>query len=201
MNIQWNAVTWYSKLAASVIFVLAFFLAFNLGIVWEQVHIETAILQTPSPTASSTSQAGQDVTLPSTCGGFIKDAPVCPKGYRCQLNLIADTGGKCVVDTASPVPSDMLVVTARDENTTIKLAKNQRFAVKFGDLSWTLSFAPDGAITRVPNTIATDGYQGVYEANRAGTVTLSANGQPICKLHEACPQYIQQIQITFVVGN
>ena len=32
------------------------------------------------------------------CGGFIKNAPVCPAGYHCKLNIIADTGGVCVKD-------------------------------------------------------------------------------------------------------
>ncbi len=32
------------------------------------------------------------------CGGFIKDAPVCPSGYHCELKQIADRGGSCVKD-------------------------------------------------------------------------------------------------------
>ena len=47
MAIQWNTVTWYSKLAAVIVFGVTFFLAFNLGILWEQTHLETAITQIP----------------------------------------------------------------------------------------------------------------------------------------------------------
>jgi len=35
MSIQWNKVTWYSKLIAVVIFVAVFFLGFYLGQQWQ----------------------------------------------------------------------------------------------------------------------------------------------------------------------
>ncbi len=40
---------------------------------------------------------------PMHCGGFIKNAPVCPTGYTCKLGRIPDTGGFCVPDT-TPTP-------------------------------------------------------------------------------------------------
>ncbi len=43
MKIEWNRVTWYSKLLAVVVFLATFVVAFNLGILWEQANIETAI--------------------------------------------------------------------------------------------------------------------------------------------------------------
>ena len=201
MNIQWNAVTWYSKLLAVAVFLAAFFLAFNLGILSEQTYVETALLQYPvtvDNTASTT-----DSGAPMVCGGFVRNALTCPAGYHCQLGTIADKGGVCVRDatTTFPIPSGMQTITPQDQGATIKLKKNERFAIEFGTLSWTLTFTPASAITRVANTISTNGYQGVYEANQNTTVTLSAEGRPICKPYEACPQFIQQIRITFIIGS
>ena len=45
-RIEWNKVTWYSKLASVIVFLATWFIAFNLGIFYEQVHIETAITAT-----------------------------------------------------------------------------------------------------------------------------------------------------------
>ncbi|MDE2590470.1 MAG: hypothetical protein KGL95_12505, partial [Patescibacteria group bacterium] len=33
---------------------------------------------------------------PIHCGGFVRNAPVCPTGYICQLGKIPDTGGICI---------------------------------------------------------------------------------------------------------
>ena len=37
-KIEWNKVTWYSKLAAVIIFGLTFLIAFNLGRDWERAY-------------------------------------------------------------------------------------------------------------------------------------------------------------------
>ena len=47
MKIEWNKVTWYSKLLAVLVFIATFIIAFNLGILYEQMNIETAITATP----------------------------------------------------------------------------------------------------------------------------------------------------------
>jgi hypothetical protein len=39
-KIKWNKVTWYSKLVAIVVFVVTFFLGFNLGVQYEKVYFE-----------------------------------------------------------------------------------------------------------------------------------------------------------------
>ena len=41
------------------------------------------------------------------CGGFMKDAPVCPSGFHCQLKLIAELGGSCVKDGSTLPPEDV----------------------------------------------------------------------------------------------
>jgi hypothetical protein len=43
MAIQWNRVTWYSKLAAMIVFAATFLIAFELGMYAEQVYLQAAI--------------------------------------------------------------------------------------------------------------------------------------------------------------
>ncbi len=93
MNIEWNKVTWYSKLAAVIVFVATFFIAFNLGILWEKASIENALLARPAIGSEATGGAG------ARCGGFIRNAPTCASGYHCQLQSgRPDMGGTCVKD-------------------------------------------------------------------------------------------------------
>ncbi len=88
-KIEWNKVTWYSKLAAVIVFVATFVVAFNLGVFSEEVHIETALSTVPG--------AGLGGTAGAHCGGFIRNAPTCAAGYHCQLKVSnPDTGGICV---------------------------------------------------------------------------------------------------------
>ena len=96
----------------------------------------------------------------------------------------------------------MTVVTGTELDPTVHLTKNERFAIKFGnDLSWKLVFTPSSAIMRVADSVSTDGFQGVYEADQVGTVTLVATGAPICKAGEACPQFLRNVTVTFVIGS
>lgn len=97
MNIEWNRVTWYSKLAAVIIFGLTFWLGFYLGMQWQFISDQPLImlsdvLNQPFPSGSNNTAEGQQ------CGGFIQNAPTCPASYHCQLNKIADLGGVCVHD-------------------------------------------------------------------------------------------------------
>ena len=90
LHIEWNRVTWYSKLAAVVLFVATFALAFTLGVYWEQVSIQNALELVPTTVAGGTG---------AHCGGFIRNAPTCAAGYHCQLTISRpDTGGSCVKD-------------------------------------------------------------------------------------------------------
>jgi hypothetical protein len=92
MKIEWNRVTWYSKLAALVVFLATFAVAFNLGALWEQTNSETALVNTP---VTVTGQTGGGAG--AHCGGFIRNAPTCAAGYHCQLKVSSpDTGGICV---------------------------------------------------------------------------------------------------------
>jgi hypothetical protein len=104
------------------------------------------------------------------------------------------------VDAAHAWENGMTVVRKQDTNQTINLALHERFVLELGsDLKWTLDFSPSGSITRVANSAATGGIQGVYEAVKAGNATLTATGAPICKAGQACPQFLINVTVNFVV--
>jgi hypothetical protein len=94
IKIEWNRVTWYSKLLAIVVFLVAFVIAFNLGALWERTNTGTALTEIPTTVGGQTGgKAG------AHCGGFIQNAPTCASGYHCQLTVSRpDTGGICVKD-------------------------------------------------------------------------------------------------------
>lgn len=204
MHIEWNRVTWYSWVAAILVFVGTFIVAFNIGILWEKAHIAMSITETPA-TAQDGGAGNAGGTAGAHCGGFIQNAPTCADGLHCQLDVSRpDTGGTCVPDQAAATVPDwaqgMTVITQASQGQTVELAKDERFAVELGDsLDWTLSWDPDGAITRVPNSIDTGGFQGIYEADTAGTATLTANGRPVCAAGEMCPQFIVNVTVRFDV--
>ena len=88
-KIEWNRVTWYSKLLAVVVFLVTFGVAFYLGAQWNALAAQNA------PGAGGTARAGG---AGAHCGGFIKNAPTCADGFHCQLQGRPDTGGICVAD-------------------------------------------------------------------------------------------------------
>lgn len=93
MNLEWDKVTWYSKLAAIVIFGLTFWLGFSFGLQYQYALDEPLLL---SHINIVSSYAGELSVGRQRCGGFIKNTPTCPAGYRCQLGKIPDQGGVCV---------------------------------------------------------------------------------------------------------
>ena len=208
MALEWNRVTWYSKLVAVLLFVATFAGAFYLGIAWEEAHIAGALTTMPGATQTPPVLGGE---AGARCGGFIRNAPTCTSGFHCQLDVNApDTGGTCVADEAattasSTVPSwatGMQILTGDDNGATFHLTQNERFAVRLGStLAWVLTFAPAGNVTRVANSLTTDGFQGIYEADALGTTTLTATGHPVCAPSEACPQFIVEYSATLVVSH
>jgi hypothetical protein len=122
MNIQWNQVTWYSKLLAVVLFVATFIIAFNLGMLYEQTSMMTSVVAVPV-TVQQTTPVGSATTTPVT------------------------TTTTTTTTTSGPM---IRAITADDQNTTINLAKGAVFAVDMGGgLSWSVTFDPASAIVAV----------------------------------------------------
>jgi hypothetical protein len=94
----------------------------------------------------------------------------------------------------------MTIVTTKDNFQTVHLSKNERFVIQLGsDLKWTLTFDPATGITRVPNSTTANGIQGIYEADQVGSITMHAAGAPVCKAGQACPMFLVEDTVTFVV--
>lgn len=53
MKIEWNKVTWYSKLVAVILFTATFYLGFNLGKESEKIRIQNEVLPTEEIVAES----------------------------------------------------------------------------------------------------------------------------------------------------
>jgi hypothetical protein len=66
-------------------------------------------------------------------------------------------------------------------------------------MDWSLNFDPTDSITRVPNSTTANGIQGIYEAVKTGTTTLSAMGQASCARNEVCPTFVVESKVTLVV--
>lgn len=170
LPIVWNKVTWYSQAAALVIFVGCFVIAFALGVRWEKTHLEATLAVHSAVTTTAPTKSHGD--NPSVVGNVMLPSWV----------------------------GDMVVVTPQSNGTTIALRKNERFAIRLGsELDWTLVFSPASGITRVAHSTTADGFQGVYEAAQTGTTTLMATGKPVCTAQQACPQYLVEDNVTFVV--
>jgi len=86
----------------------------------------------------------------------------------------------------------LVPITQADNGSTVHLAQGQQIELQFSSgLSWRFVFDPAGVIT------ASSG--GLYTAAAAGTTVLRATGAPICNPGQACPQFLEEITIAFVV--
>jgi hypothetical protein len=105
-----------------------------------------------------------------------------------------------VVGPSDAWENGMTIVTQENNDGAIYLVKNERFLIQFGNgLNWTLGFDPATAISRIPNSTVTNGFQGVYQADATGTVILRATGRPICK-SEMCAQYLVEETIRLIIN-
>lgn len=82
MHIEWNKVTWYSKLIAVVLFVIVLFVGFKLGEIYQQAKdyssTYSTYLQPVSPASKATSTVSGGGTM--SCVSNID----CPSGYYCS---------------------------------------------------------------------------------------------------------------------
>ena len=102
MKIEWNKVTWYSKLLAAVLLVVTFAIAFSLGARYEALLGSWADVNQHNDGGEVVPTPAAKAGLGEHCGGFIRNAPECGQGLHCELALAhPDTGGVCVADAAS----------------------------------------------------------------------------------------------------
>jgi hypothetical protein len=79
------------------------------------------------------------------------------------------------------------------------LHAGERFLLKLGEgYNWTVTIADQSIISRVVNITVVRGAQGVYEAHQAGSTTLTATGDPVCRQSKppcAMPSRLFQINV------
>src|SRR5258708_229094 len=107
MKIQWNKVTWYSKMLAVVVFGLTFLIGYSMGILTQRTVDDYTLARVPliiEPHQTNVPGSSAPVVGNGQhCGGNMTDAPVCTTGYHCApisgSHLpFGDVGGTCVAN-------------------------------------------------------------------------------------------------------
>jgi hypothetical protein len=90
-------------------------------------------------------------------------------------------------------------VTLNDQGRTISLAVGERFLLNLGEgYNWEVSISDQAVVSRVVGITVIRGAQGVYQAQQAGSVTLSATGDPLCRQSQpacAMPSLLYSISL------
>jgi hypothetical protein len=102
-------------------------------------------------------------------------------------------------------PSLQIVdISSSSNDETIHVLLNQPIFVELAtDLTWTFSYQPADIVCEVPGSGPTSlpaGGQAFLYAAAPGTVTITADGRPICTPGQACPQFVQRFSVTVVVS-
>jgi hypothetical protein len=73
--------------------------------------------------------------------------------------------------------------------------------LKLGEqYDWAVAISDQNVVSRVKNIAVVRGAQGVYDALRAGTVTLTATGDPACRQSQPpCMMPSRVFMVTIVV--
>ncbi len=102
--------------------------------------------------------------------------------------------------STTPAPGQPRSVTLADDGQNIELHTGDRFLLNLGEgFDWTVNVADPSIVSRVVNVTVIQGAQGIYEAKRSGTTTLTATGDLPCRKSQppcAAPSRLFRIQIT-----
>jgi hypothetical protein len=121
MSIEWNKVTWYSKLIAVIFFVVTFAIAFYFGTQFEKVWIGQRIDKSTGLDDSLPGQTSGDLRLSVGQSGKIGDFKItlnsvsndsrCPVDVQCiqagsvNVNVTFDSGSGQTITTTTNNPS------------------------------------------------------------------------------------------------
>jgi hypothetical protein len=103
--------------------------------------------------------------------------------------------------TTIPQPDGSLIVTLDDQGKTLSMAVGDSFLLKLGEAyNWDISISDQAVLSRVIGIAVIRGAQGVYQAHQAGTVFLSASGDPQCRQSQPpCGMPSMQFSVTITV--
>lgn len=144
--------------------------------------------QVPSIVSDPTSEAPSQMTVSTSIP--VKSGPIS------QITPAPVTDGSTGLSAGG-----QKTVTLADKGKTITLVVGERFLLQLGEAyTWDISLSDESVISRVKNIAVIKGAQGVYEAVKAGTVTLAATGDPLCRQSKpACGMPSILFEITIVV--
>jgi hypothetical protein len=101
---------------------------------------------------------------------------------------------------ATPAADGSLTVTLDDQGKTVNMNVGDSFLLKLGEqYNWDIAISDQAVLSRVKNIAVIRGAQGIYDALQAGTVTLSATGDPLCRQSQpACemPTILFSVKVT-----
>ena len=118
-----------------------------------------------------------------------------------QPTMAVPTDLPVTVVTLDPTTDAGIIITLDNQGQTINMTVGQSFLLKLGDsYTWDIVVSDDAVISRVRNIAVVQGAQGIYDANQAGTATLTATGDPVCRQAQpACGAPSIQFVLTVVV--
>jgi len=123
----------------------------------------------------------------SACASSIITEPVAPGEQPIATAKPSETSVEITPQppiSTQVVPTDVgqQVITLADQGKTIDLAVGESFLLQLGEeYAWDVTISDQNVVSRVKNITVIRGAQGVYNALQAGTVTLSATGDPVCR--------------------
>lgn len=117
------------------------------------------------------------------------------------LGLLSACATAPAGQVAAPTAGGGPVITLADQGQTVHLTVGQSFLLKLGaDYTWNIAVSDGKVISQVPNVPLVYGAQGIYVADAAGTATLTAAGDPVCRqVTPACSTPSIQFSVTVVV--
>jgi predicted secreted protein len=104
------------------------------------------------------------------------------------------------VAPTAPAPSTR-TMTLADDGHTLTLHAGQSFLLKLGEgYDWNVTVSDQSVVSRKVNVLTVRGAQGIYDAHKAGTTTLTATGDPVCRnANPPCAQASRQFHIQIIV--
>ncbi len=79
-------------------------------------------------------------------------------------------------------PGTEITITRQNAGQTLSMHVGDSFVLSLGEgFDWTVTVSDQSVLSRVVNITPLRGSQGVYEAHKTGTTTLTATGDPLCR--------------------
>jgi predicted secreted protein len=103
--------------------------------------------------------------------------------------------------STAPPPTHVRTITLNDHGKVITMTIGENILLYLGEgYNWTINLSNEDVIQRVKNITVIRGAQGIYDVVKAGTVTLTATGDPEClQTTPPCAAPSVQFTVTIVV--